>query len=390
MTGFVQKIKTMYGRRRKRGIASVIGGVIIFAILFSVGYAYFLTAQQDYKSIQNSSQAASQELFSVTGLTGQNNVTLTIKNQGPIAITIQSIVIVNETSGTLYGKTYVLDYDPTTPNLNYHNQFPFSLNPQTSSKTINTLVPINSSIFLIEAITARGTIATATVSNQPAPASQLALQALTSGALGDIYISFNSYSYYNVTTTNCPSQGSSIGGDGLSSGYCLSPGKPAFTIPHNDPNSMAYGITFTNLNAQEAQIVLDQFSLLYQVVQGANAKGTYYSWFIASNQTNGGHNVILENYNPIILNYNTPTTVIFLAANCVASSAGPNLGCAALPSAGFAGVPGSPGAGYTSTVFIMTHGWEMPPYINLAKLSYSGVNATNYGQNLPYVSTVWT
>jgi hypothetical protein len=38
----------------------------------------------------------------------------------------------------------------------------------------------------------------------------------------------------------------------------------------------------------------------------------------------------------------------------------------------------------------MTHGWEMHPGINLNKLSYTGINATNYGQNLPYVSTVYT
>lgn len=385
MASFIHKIKDRYGRRRRSAVASVIGGVIVFAILFSVGYAYFLTAQQDYKSIQNSSSSANQEILVVTGGVYKNNITLAVKNAGPITITIQSIVIVNQASG----KTVILDNDSANPSLNYHMQLPFSLNPQVTSNNVTTPVVAGSTIFLAEVITSRGTVATATVSDQPAPASQLALQALTSGALGDIYISFNSYTYYNLTQTSCPSQGSSVGSSGVSSGWCLSAGKPAFTIPSADSSNIAFGITFTDLNAQQADIVLDQFSLLYQVVQGANAKGTYYSWFIASNVTNGGHNVILEKYNPIVLTYNTAATVIFLAGNCVASNQGPNLGCNPLTS-GFVGVPSGAGSGYTSTVFIMTHGWEMFPAINLAKLSYTGVNATNYGQNLPYVSTVYT
>jgi hypothetical protein len=367
LASFIQKIKARYGRRRRSAVASVIGGVIVFAILFTVGYAYFLTAQQDYKSIQNSSSAANQEIFSVTGSLATGNVSVYIKNSGPITITIETIITVNQTAGSGFGKTYVLDNDSTNPSLNYHKQMPFSLNTQTTSKLINTTVPLGQSTFLIEAITARGTIATATISDTPSPASELALQALSSGSLGDIYISFNSFTYFTVTDS-C----------GSSSKYCLGSSGSGFDIPAGIGN-IALAVTVTDLNAQQASIVLDQFTLIYQNSFYGNNHQNFIAWYIISNQSN----YISKSYTPIILPYDVPTTVVFASANCVNAAAGPN-DCGG----SFFTPVSSPSAANTiSANLIISHGWELQPPISLNSLSYS---TSNYGQDSPYVSSLYT
>jgi hypothetical protein len=361
----------------------------VFAILFSVGYAYFLTAQQDYKTLQNNASLANQEILVVTGGVYKGNITLQIRDSGPITVTIQSIVIANETSG----KTVILGNNPCVPSLTYCNQLPLALNSQVTSNNITTPVVAGSTLFLAEVITSRGTVATATVSNQPAPASQLALQALTSGALGDIYLNFNTYTFYTVGTSSsipgCPAAGSG------NSGYCIAPVSTAFAINCATycGSNLAFAVTVTDLNSQQGEIVLDQFSMLYQVVTSqSNAKGTPYPWFIVSNSTNAGVYAIKSQYTPVVLQYNKPTTIVFASSNCItvvsvdnqmndASAGCNNYGSGDLMSASF----GS--AGTTATVFMMSHGWEAVAGTSLSSMTLAN---TNYGQNLPYESTVYT
>jgi hypothetical protein len=391
LSNFIQRIRQRYGRRRKRGIAAVIGGVIVFAIMFSVGYAYFLTAQLDYKSLQSSNVLANEETLFVTGGVYQGNLTAQVRNAGPITITITSIVIVDQTSGTNYGKTWVLGNNPSTPAENYHNQFPFSLNSQAISNNVTTPVVAGTDYYLVEAITSRGTIATATISSNPAPASQLALQALTSGALGDIYLNFNSYTFYTVsnTVTGCPTTPKY-------SGYCLTQIGPAFAIPCSNYCSanLAFSVSVTNLNSQQGEIVLDQFSMLYQTFTAqANTKGTPYPFFIISNQSNAGEtetNAIYSNYTAVVLQYNKPQTLVFASANClnlVTSEKQMNDGSACSGFTPFS-FPTNAGvaSGVTATVFMMSHGWEVSDGTALSSLNPTN---TNYGQTSPYETTVY-
>ena len=225
---------------------------------------------------------------------------------------------------------------------------------------------------LNKAITQKGNTRIALLP-QPQTSSDLAFQALTSGALGDLYLSFNSYTYYQIQSCNS------------SSGYCLAtPGSLAFTIP-SSLSYVAFSITMTDLNPQHASIVLDQFTLIYQnsFYGDQNLHVNLIPWYVVSNQSNK----LLNTYTPIILNYSVPTTVVFASTTCVNAAAGPNFGspCTSLKSAGIQSPSMNPGT--ISTVFIMTHGWELAPPFSLSSLSY---NSANYGQNLPYVSTLYT
>lgn len=387
-------------RRGRRGMASVVGGILVFGILFSVGYAYFLTSQQDYKSVQNSASLANEELMVVTGAITKGNASVIIKNSGSIAITIESVIIVNQTAGSQYGKTFIL-----SSTQDYHNthggwEIPFSLNPQSSSNLINTTVPVGSNTLLMEAVTSRGTVATATVSDQPAPASQLALKALSAGSFGDLYLAFGSYTYYTITShssnSNCPgsSQNSSY------SGYCLqtSVSGSGFDIPSslqsNYGNGLAYSINMTSLNNQSDDVVLDQFTLMYQNSFYGNNHQNFESWYLSTVGTvSNGYIPILKNFQPQVLKYNTAKTIYFISGSCITASLGPT------SENGYCGSPGNfngpDGSGTIATVFLMSNGWELPPssyymYSGHTDLNYSGSGfEVNYGQNSPYVSTLY-
>ena len=374
-------------RRRKAGVSAVIGTVIMFSILFTVGFGYFYSITQGQQIYQKTVQSMnsgviqeSEESLVLTPSVANNILQITVNNTG-ITATINGYWIINNTL------TQYLTGAASNPPLPY-------VVGQGKYVTLSGGNYMRGSQYLIKVLTSRGSIFTAVY---PPTAVSLASQALSSGALGDIYIAFNSYTYYNITTSNCPLQGQSVGSSGTSSGYCLSSGLSAFTIPASDPYSVAFGITMTNLNSAHNSIVLDQYTLLYEAFphENSNLASSFEPWFVVSNETSGGSNVILEDYSPITLPYNAAVTVVFGAANCVPESPGPNVpgnSCVAVA------VSNSPlqlspftllknlNPGFATTVFIMSHGWELQPPVSISSLSYSGAN---YGQNLPYVSTLY-
>ncbi|MHB2036552.1 MAG: hypothetical protein ACYCPW_07395 [Nitrososphaerales archaeon] len=365
--------------RGKKAVSSILGGILVFGILFTVGLTYFTTAQQDYKNLSTVASQKIQEQFSITVETASDgNLAINVSNTGSITIAIASIVVTNETAAP--AEVFAIAASPTTLDTSSPQLSPtIAINPGNSSyatlkgQSIDTHVKYDSpDMYKIQVITQRGSIQTA-IFPQPQTSSDLAYQALTSGALGDLYLSFNSYTYYQIQTCNS------------SSGYCLAtPGSLAFTIP-SSLSTLAISITMTDLNAQHASIVLDQFTLIYQnsFYGDQNLHVNLIPWYVVSNQSNK----LLNTYTPIILNYSVPTTVVFASTTCVTAAAGPNFGnpCSTLRSAGIQSPNMNPGT--ISTVFIMTHGWELAPPISLSSLSYS---SANYGQNLPYVSTLYT
>jgi hypothetical protein len=353
--------KIWHPKRTRKAVSAVIGGLILFSMIFTVGFGYFYTEAQVQAAYQQQLSAKQSENLLVTATASTSALTITVTNLGIESNVTAYMVINNSTS-------------PQTVQSKNIAGGAF-LNPG-QSWTSPSISYILGDSYILKVITSRGNVFSTTY---PLPTTSLATQALTSGALGDLYLSFNSYQYFNVTTSNCP-QGNPY------SGYCLtqvSGHGSAFTIPHGVSN-IAFAITITDLNSQEDEIVLDQFTLLYQVIQGANAKGTYYPWYIVSNTTTSGHNAILSQYTPIPLKYDSPETLIFASGTCLTNTySGMNDNSA---SCGFQPESPSASAGYAATVFILSHGWETSNSTSLSTLSLSN---SNYGQNSPYVSTVY-
>ena len=352
-------------RRNKRAMASVIGGLIVFSIMFTVVAGYFLTTTQQFRTLYSNENQKISEQFSVSAEQGSSgNISVIVTNTGAVALSIVGIIVINTTSGAVLN---VISASPASTDTS-NPKLPIAVNSELNSSVIDTGVPIKDTTpgsYTIKVITESGNVELALY--PPAPTtSDLAFKALTSGALGDIYLEFNSYTYYGVVSCG--------------SNYCLSGGAPGFTIPGDFAYPLAFAITMTNLNVNHSDIILDQFTLLYQSTFYGNQHENMVPWYIVSNTST----TISSNYIPIVLQYDVPQTVVFASNNCVHTppGQGPNL-CSNTMS------PGSqaPGSNYIATVFIMMHGWELNPPVTVSSLSYS---ESNYGQNLPYVSTLYT
>ncbi|MDG6999679.1 MAG: hypothetical protein JRN15_11250 [Nitrososphaerota archaeon] len=343
-----------YARRNKRrALSSIVGGIIIFGMIFTVGFGYFYSvtqAQQAYQKTimsyqQSSIQQAEESLLITPSATG-NLLQLTVNNTG-VGTNIVGYWIINNTM-TLYYSTN------STPAL------PIFLS-QGATTNVTNIVITTGTEYLIKVLTSRGSIFTATY---PSAAVSLASQALSSGAIGDLYLTFHSFTYYKIESC------------GSSSGYCLGTSGSAFVIPAGDGN-IAFSVTLTNLNNEHYSIVLDQFTLIYQNSFYGNNHQNFYTWYVVSNDSSD----ILSTYTPIIVPYDTPTTVVFASGNCIKASTGPN-DC----SSSFSPQSAPSNAGSISASLIMSHGWEVLPPVSLSSLTYS---SSNYGQDSPFVSTLY-
>jgi hypothetical protein len=186
--------------------------------------------------------------------------------------------------------------------------------------------------------------------------------ALTAGAIGDIYLDFQTFSYYKIVSCGTST-----------SGFCLqNPNAQAFTIPAaNAASGIAYAVDVVNLNPLQKTISLDNFTYLFQFWgQGSSFRGA--GWFILSNSSDTNINRV---YTPITLVFNVTTTLVFgdsggcpPAAEVSPFSPERTGGSCAAPSPGLA------------STFIFAHGWKGIP-----------ISSTpNYGQNIPFVTTLYS
>ncbi|MDE1854143.1 MAG: hypothetical protein KGI38_10440, partial [Thaumarchaeota archaeon] len=247
------------------------------------------------------------------------------------------------------------------------------------SSCLDTGEPANATVAVIRIITQRGNLFSATY---PPSATTLAAQALSSGAIGDLYLSFRSYTYYTLTTTSCPVAGTPEG-SGTSSGFCLLSGGPAgsgFAISSaltgtcsatNLNFCFAWSVRVTDLNPQHANIVLDPYTLFSQIPEKGSGTLKYTDWYVISNSTN----VILSLYTPIVLLYNKPVSIVFASGVALTSPS-------SFISSSIQGM-GSLSSGTITPVFIVSHGCEA-----IGQTTCLVANS-NYGQNSPYVATLF-
>ena len=103
---------------RKKAVSAIIGAILLFAMLITVGSTYFYVIAQDQKTLQNSisqnqnnfQDVQSQERLSVYGVSQSGELAFYVNNTG-IGVSITSYWILNQTAGT------VLEYCPSPPAL---------------------------------------------------------------------------------------------------------------------------------------------------------------------------------------------------------------------------------------------------------------------------------
>src|SRR5256712_12458688 len=320
-------------------------------MLFSVGTGYFLfinTMNSFYvKSLSDRTSAMQAQLneilqVSMGAATGNNHLTLTVTNKGPVDSNITAVYVTGPGSAFY---TYGIGFSSnTTPAL------PIGVG-QGGSATVDTGIVIQSGVYALKVVTQRGGSFSATY---PQTAVSLASQALASGAIGDLYLQFHSLTWYKVVTCNGTQQ-------------CLQRQGIGFSIPASSTNSpIAFSIRVTNLNSLQQNITLDQYTLMTEFVPpapgGGGGTARSYAWYIVSNSTN-----VISAYSTFTLLYNKPVTLIF------ASSLAGTL------------TPYAPAfsAGTITYGIVVTHGCQAIRQVNCQPSNF------NYGQVAPYVSTLY-
>ena len=354
--------------RRRRGIAGIVATVFMFAMLFTVGASYFLFVNQNnmlYSQAASarasvSSAQQNEDLVVTVSKNASNYLGFTAQNLGGTTSTVTAFMVTNS-NGTILEFCQSSSAHPC-PSL------PFSVNQGATS----TLVPTNvtysaTATYTVKAITQLGNDFSTTY---PPTATTLAAQALSSGAIGDLYLSFGSYTWYQLTTASCSS----------TSKYCLQSGALAFSIPHTytaSSTNVAFSVTVTDLNPSQLNITLDPYTQIAQFFPPTSSKGGgtagETSWYIV-NIADG--NEINETYSPIVLPYDQPVTLYF-------ASAAPITGTQGFTPQSVSGSGSGVPAGSTAIVFIVSHGCKGKA------LSSCNTSNYNYGQNSPYVTTLY-
>jgi hypothetical protein len=331
-------------------VAAIIGAVLLFSMLFSVGTGYFLfvnNVNTFYVKGLSDRATAMQTQFSeilqfATAANGNNHLTLTVTNNGANDANLTGVLVIdpNKVLHT-YGIGFSSNTSPTLP----------LAVGQGGSVGIDTGILVVTGTYTLKVLTQRGNAFLATY---PPTAVSLADQALASGAIGDLYIRFHSFTWYNVVACT-----------GIH--LCLQKQGSGFGIPASSTSSpIAFSIQVTNLNSLQQNITLDQYTLMTEFIPPTPGTGggtaRSFAWFIVSNSS-----LLLAPFSPITLLYNTPVTLVF-----------------ASDSAGTL-TPYSPdfSAGTITYGFIVTHGCLA---IRQSNCLTSNVN---YGQVAPYISSLY-
>lgn len=341
----------------RKATAGIVAAVLFFAMFFTVGTSYLIFVNNENllytKSLvsrANYLQSVQYENLVVSTLLISNHVGFYVNNTGGVNTNITSVFILDSSGNILSCDGTGL---PTGTCSNSTPPLPITVNVGRGSAVIDTGYTYSSGTVTVQLWTQRGASFTQTY-----PLTQInnpVANALSAGAIGDLYLEFSSYRYYSVAACG--------------PNYCLTAQGDAFGLSHTTTDTfIAFSVRMTNLNANQKNITLDAYSLLMQFMPpppglgGGNAR--QYAWYVVSNTSN----TINPTYSPITLFYNQPKTIVF-------ASSGPST---------FAGYAPGISASTVVLVFVLSHGCQG------IRLSNCNSNTYNYGQNVPYVSTLYS
>jgi hypothetical protein len=316
-------------------------------MLFTIGTGYLIAINQinhlyvkTYVKSSEQTQDQLKERLELIAMLVNDKLSILTTNKGELPLSIITIMVRNA-DGVVAGY-YNASSSTITPRL------PIFLNPLDTVSITTDIEPTSLQKYEIKLLTDRGNIFSATY---PPVKNELAARALSSGALGDLYLEFNSYSYYRVTSNTLYYQGQ------------------AFTIPVSFVTNYysAFSLTITNLNSEQKNIILDGYTRIFQF-WGVGSSMRRATWYIVSNQSN----TILNSYTPIELEYDKPTVLVFASRSPYTFQPVRLSGDEVPPQGTLAGV------------LILSHGWIG---INYNQIGYT---TPNYGQSSPYVTTLYT
>jgi flagellin-like protein len=368
MKQMILSYKSASNSRRRKAVSGVIGAVLLFAMIATVGTSYFVY-------INNANNLVNQALTSVnsqqinriqeaaiinTALLSNNHIGYYLNNTGGVSINITSSLLVDP-SGNI-AKCYIFEKNAPsmcantvspvqTPSLPLVATVGKSLPPPGSGLGgwVDTGLVYVTGTYTLKLTSVRGSVFTQTYPPTPVPIASLAVT--TQGA-GIIQINFNTYFAYNLTSgTTCDPRSTSCALAGFPTGTL------AYTMRSEAKTSKfyIYAVNVQNVDPQKRTIVLDKNCILNQFQAPIAGGGTAsnFLWQIGSVSAGG----VTQPF---------PAGGVTLQPNQVVTLY-------------FTGIPGTntnswPAAGTFVAVFIFLHG---------------SVSTQPFGQNVPFVTTLY-
>ena len=220
---------------RRKAVSSVIGAILLFAMLITIGSTYFYVIAQDQRTLQNSiaqnqnnfQNVQSQEHLTVYGISQSGELAFYVNNTG-IGVSVTSYWILNQTAGSVLEycsapPTYCSGSLVTTSTQN--SNLPFNIG-QGQSKTFNDtdlapsiIMPVNGK-YVIKLLTKEGTASIGTYPSQQLTATSV--NSLVAGGFGSLEMAFSSFSWYSYLSG--PPATANLGGDTYSN-LCVNSGQ---------------------------------------------------------------------------------------------------------------------------------------------------------------------
>ncbi|TLY04090.1 MAG: hypothetical protein E6K95_03125, partial [Thaumarchaeota archaeon] len=181
-------------RTKRRAVSGVVGGLLLFSMLFSVGTGYFMfviNGESQYsQALANRTQGLQSQLtesLKITPASGaSNHLVFTATNIGGTAANITDVFVLDPSGVT---RTYGLGFGPnTTPAL------PGGVTPQKTSASYDTGITIVPGTYTIKVITHRGNAYTATYPVPPATS--------FASSTGSLTVDLSSFRWVQLTGTS--------------------------------------------------------------------------------------------------------------------------------------------------------------------------------------------
>ncbi|MHB8565868.1 MAG: hypothetical protein ACYC7D_05675 [Nitrososphaerales archaeon] len=339
-------------------MSSVIGGVIIFGLIFTVGFGYFYTMSQDQQILQTAQRQNSnllalknqENLYLVTNVGGGGNLTFTVNNTG-IATALVGYFISDQTGKILQFET---GSNPTSSCLDgSKSPIPCILSAGSSAYFDPTpqISYTPGTYYTVKVLTERGSSVIGTYPTQQL--SESSLTSLVASGLGSLEMIFSSFEFYNYSSTS-PWK------------VNLSSAEPAAITPYNKP--IVFSAQVTNNDPSGGTIVVDAHTDLWTFLScgsgcGSQTTLSFYVMNVASDGT-----VTSTSYNsyvPIQIPYGSTKTIYF-GSSCDLSTSS----CSSF-----------------SSQSVSDSENEHDVFMIFSGTLVTAKNSTLYSQNLPFAAT---
>ncbi|MDH2902269.1 MAG: hypothetical protein PXY39_15000 [archaeon] len=343
-------------RRHKAGIAAIIGGILLFGIIFTVGFGFFYTTSQDQQLAQQAarensnllSEQSQESLYSTGSLLG-GNVTFDVNNTGINTILV-GYFISDQSGNILQYSSVSLSGNPPACSVS-DATLPCALDQGKSAAFILRSGYSPGSTYTFKAVTSRGTTVIGTY-----PTNELtsySVNAIVASGLGSLEMIFSSFEFYNYVSTSPPVVN-------------LNSPEPAAVTPFNEPLVMSAQIT--NNDPSGGTIVIDAHTDLWTFLSCSGGCGgqSLLAFYVVNVASNGAiTSTDSPTFSPILLPFGATKTIYFASSKDLSTC---QTSCFATQS-------------------VSDNYGEHDVFIIISGTLVSAKNTTLYSQNLPFAST---